>query len=91
MSGTADIIEQDRNIINLVELAQFSRMSDFLLKRLVMRIMLAGMRFARVYYEELESPISIPMVEFRQWRNLPHKRRSRDAAEFQKHMLLFPK
>ena len=90
MGGTADVIEQDRNFINFVELAQFSRMSDFLLEGLVMRILLAGMRFARVDYEKPESPISISTVEFRQWRNLPHKRRSRYAAEFHKHMLLVP-
>jgi hypothetical protein len=41
-----DVIEQDGNIVNPVELVHFSRMSGFLLERLVMRIMLAGMRFA---------------------------------------------
>ena len=50
MGGTVDVIKQDGNLINLVGLAQFSRMSDFLLKRLVMRIMLAGMRFTRIDY-----------------------------------------
>jgi hypothetical protein len=90
MGGAIDVIEQDRNILNFVELAQFSCMSDFLLEGLVMRIVLAGMRFARVDYEKLESPISISTVEFRQWRNLPQKRRSGYAAEFHKHMLLVP-
>ena len=59
MGGTVDVIEQDGNFINLVQLAQFSRMSDFLLKRLVMRIMLAGMRFTRIDYEKLKSLMSI--------------------------------
>jgi len=39
--------------------------------------------------KELKSLIAVLLIKLREWRNLPHKRRSGNAAKLQKQML-FP-
>ena len=86
--GAGGIVDENRDFADLFELAEFSRVCEFLLSGVVVRIVFARVRFARVDYEKLKILRLILAMEFGQRGNLPHEGRSGDAAEFEQHVLL---
>jgi hypothetical protein len=85
--GAVDIVVHDGDVVDLIELAQFFRVGELLLEAIVVRVVFTGVSFASVNDEKLETEFWVLPIKRRQRSNLPHKRRSRDAAELQQDML----
>ena len=86
MHSALKIVYQYR-CLNSVLLSAISRELQFLVKIAVGPIMFTRVWFTNINREKLKSLIAIAPVQFVQGRDLAHKRRSRDAAKFEQHML----
>src|SRR3990172_7355777 len=64
-------------------------MGELLLKRAVMREIFSRMGLAHVDDEKCEPLVLVLFVELCKWGNLPHERRSSDAAELKQQMFFF--
>ena len=74
------------NFADLFELAELLCVRQLLLRGAVVRKVFARVGFARVDDEELKICRLIFAIESGQRGNLPHKRRSGDAAELEQHV-----
>src|SRR5262249_34893907 len=82
-----EIVDEDADFADLFELVEFLRVREFLLRGIVVWKIFARVRFARVDNEELKIFRLIFSIESGQRGNLPHKRRSGNAAELEQHVL----